>query len=72
MQSDINKIVKWCETWSMELCQLRIVIKKCKEMHLGKKRNQEAYSIAEKKMLKQEQIKELIFVLLIKIKVCLY
>ena len=31
MQSDINKIVKWCETRSMELSA-----EKCKVMHLVK------------------------------------
>ena len=31
MQSDINKIVKWWKTWSMELSP-----EKCKVMHLGK------------------------------------
>ena len=31
MQFEINKIVKWCETWSME-----ISLEKCKVMHLRK------------------------------------
>ena len=45
MQSDINNIVKWCETWSMELSP-----EKCKFMHLGKQTNPEDYFIAEKKI----------------------
>ena len=40
MQSDINKIVEWCETWSMDLCQ-----EKC---NLGNQTNPEDYFIAEK------------------------
>ena len=45
MQSDINKIVKWCKTSSMELSP-----EKCKIMHLGKQTNPEDYFIAEKKI----------------------
>ena len=44
MQSEINKIVKWCETWSMELSP-----EKCKVMHLGKQTNPNDYFIARKK-----------------------
>ena len=44
MQSDINRIVRWCETWYMELGP-----EKCKVMHLGKQSNPEDYFIAEKK-----------------------
>ena len=45
MQSDINKIVKWCKTWSMELSP-----EKCKVMHLGTQTNPEDYFIAGKKL----------------------
>ena len=45
MQSYINKIIKWCETWSMELSP-----EKCKVMHLGKQTNPEDYFIAGKKL----------------------
>ena len=45
MQYDIDKIVEWSKTWSME-----IVLKKCKVMHLGKQSNPEDYFIAGKKL----------------------
>ena len=41
----INRIVKWCETWSMEISP-----EKCKIMHLGKQTNPEDYFIAGKKI----------------------
>jgi hypothetical protein len=43
MQTDIDKIVGWCKTWSMELSP-----EKCKVMHLGKQSNPKDYFIAEK------------------------
>jgi hypothetical protein len=43
MQSDIYRIVKCCETWSMELSP-----KKCKVMHLGKQ-TQRIISLQEKR-----------------------
>ena len=45
MQSNINRIVKWCEIWSMELSP-----EKCKIMHLGNQLNPEDYFIAGKKV----------------------
>ena len=45
MQTDIDKIVGWCKTWSMELSP-----EKCKVMHLGKQSNPKDYFIAEKKL----------------------
>ena len=44
MQTDINKIVEWCNTWSMELST-----EKCQVMHLGKQSNHNEYFIAEKR-----------------------
>ena len=40
MQSDINKIFKWCETLSMELNP-----EKCKVLHLGKQTKQRIISL---------------------------
>ena len=45
MQSDINKIVKWRETWSMKLSP-----EKCKVIHLRKQSSREDYFIAGKKL----------------------
>ena len=45
MQFDINKIVKWFYTWSMELSP-----EKCKIMHLRKQIKPEDYLIAGKKI----------------------
>ena len=45
MQYDINRIVRWCEAWSMELSP-----EKCKVMHLEKQSNPEDYFIARKKI----------------------
>ena len=45
MQSDINKIVKWCETWSMKLSP-----EKYKSMHFGKQTNSQNYLIVGKKI----------------------
>ena len=49
MQTDIDKIVGWCKTWSMELSP-----EKCKVMHLGKQSNPKDYFIAEKKLVVTE------------------
>ena len=54
MQSDINKIVKWCETWFMELSP-----EKCKVMHLGKHSNPEDYFIAGKNKVVTECVSDL-------------
>ena len=45
MQSDINKIVEWCETWPIVLSP-----EKCKCMHLWKQSNLEDYFKAGKKL----------------------
>ena len=42
MQTDMEKKVEWCKTWSMELSQ-----EKCKVMHLGKQSSPKDYFIAE-------------------------
>ena len=44
MQIDIDKIVEWCKTWSMELSP-----EKCKFMHLGKQSSLKDYFIAAEK-----------------------
>ena len=53
MQSNINKIVKWCKTWSMELTP-----EKCKGMHLGKQRILRIISLQEKRWVLQK-VKEI-------------
>ena len=45
MQSYINRVVKRCEAWSMEVSP-----KKCKVMNLGKQSNPEDYFTAELKI----------------------
>ena len=52
MQSDINKIVKWCET-----CSMKLTIEKC--MHLRIQSNSEDYFIAENKLSVTECEKDL-------------
>ena len=47
MQYDINRIVKWSETWSMEFS---LSPEKCKIMHVGKQTNPEEFFIAGKKI----------------------
>ena len=47
MQYDIKRIVKWCETWSMEF---GLSPEKCKIMHVGKQTNPEEFFIAGKKI----------------------
>ena len=49
MQSDINKIFKWCETWSMELeCKVeRCKDERCKE---GNNQFQRIISLQEKRL----------------------
>ena len=42
MQTDIDKIVEWCKTWSMELSP-----EKYKIMHLGKQSSPKDNFIAE-------------------------
>ena len=54
MQSDIKKIVKWCETWSMELNS-----ESCKIMHLGRQSSPEEYFIEEKKLSVTEYERDL-------------
>ena len=53
MQSDVNMIVEWCETWYMELSP-----EKCKVMHLGKQTNPEDYFISGK-MYVLQNVKEI-------------
>ena len=43
MRNDIDNILEWCKTWSMELSQ-----EKCKDMHLGKQSSPKDYFTAEK------------------------
>jgi hypothetical protein len=45
MQADINRIIEWCETWSMELSP-----EKCKIMHLGNQKDPKDYLIAGRKL----------------------
>ena len=45
MLSDINRIIKWCDTWSMEQRP-----EKSNAMHLGKQSNPENYFIVEKRI----------------------
>ena len=42
MQNDINRIVEWCVTWSMEL-----ISEKCKVIHLGKQSQTMDYLISD-------------------------
>ena len=49
MKFDINRIVKWCETWSMGLSPAN-----CKVIYLGKQLNPEEYFIAEKNIIVTE------------------
>ena len=45
MQADINRIVEWCDTLSMELSP-----EKCKIIHLGKQNNSKKYFTADRKL----------------------